>query len=133
MTTSGHIEEGPERQESRVANLLPSLDTSMGQQLVERLPRLLQLLDYHDTKLRAELAMHAGIIGDADDDVELRLTQGESSFNQFLISTRALPHPQQQGKGGRNPPKARALREGNGKTIEGLVNRRKAGAEMFVG
>jgi hypothetical protein len=49
-----------------------------GQQLVEHLSRLLQLLDYHDTRLRAELAMHAGIIGDADDDVELRLTQGES-------------------------------------------------------
>ena len=82
------------------------------QQLVERLPRLLQLLDYHDTRLRAELAMHAGIIGDAHDDIELRLTQGESSFNQFRYRQGRLPHPQQQGKCGRNPPKAQALREG---------------------
>jgi hypothetical protein len=54
-----------------------------GQQLVKRLPRLLQLLDYRDTRLRAEVAMHAGIIGDAHDDIELRLTQGRAALISF--------------------------------------------------
>jgi GH24 family phage-related lysozyme (muramidase) len=79
--------------------------------------------------------MHAGIIGDADDDVELRLTQGERSFNQFRAltsSAAAKGNPDEILRRLKLYVKARDEQTGKLKTIEGLVNRRRAEAEMFL-
>jgi len=76
--------------------------------------------------------MHAGIIGDADDDVELRLTQGESSFISFDTGKGAYLIRSSKGNAAEILQRLELYVKANGKTIEGLVNQRKAEAEIFV-
>lgn len=88
-----------------------------------------------EARLRSELAMHAGVIDDAADDVGLRLTQGQrDALISFDFNTGKGDYLIRNSKGNVSEilRRMKLYTKAGGKTLPGLVNRRKAEAEMFL-